>query len=308
MKLYSIFKIGYIMANPIFKTGCFIVNPIFISSSYFLSTFINNRRWVQQLHHYFSPRPQSEKTTLEYELDNASVSRARIGILLLSSDQVFESEYRSLPIIDGIEFYISRINCCNIISLSTLNTTLEFVRSTSQYLLPGIPLDIIIYGCTSGSAVIGEHKVNEAIQQGRPEVNAGSTIQALKCALTTLNKIKIGIIVPYCNEVTMIIKNSFQEYGITVCTIRSFEVTDDNQVACISKQSIIRAVIDIGNLEDVQCVVLCCTNLRSLSFIENMEQTIGKPIISSTQATIWYALRKANIIDKIEGYGCLFRN
>jgi maleate isomerase len=36
-----------------------------------------------------------------------------------------------------------------------------------------------------------------------------------------------------------------------------------------------------------------------------LEQTIGKPVITSTQATLWHALRLAAVEDRIAGYGRL---
>jgi len=38
-----------------------------------------------------------------------------------------------------------------------------------------------------------------------------------------------------------------------------------------------------------------------------LEQTIGKPVITSTQATLWHALRLAGIKDLLPGYGRLLQ-
>ena len=41
--------------------------------------------------------------------------------------------------------------------------------------------------------------------------------------------------------------------------------------------------------------------------IEALEATLGKPVITSTQATLWHALRLAGIKDDIPGAGRLFK-
>ena len=41
--------------------------------------------------------------------------------------------------------------------------------------------------------------------------------------------------------------------------------------------------------------------------MEELEQAVGQPVITSNQAMIWDTLRLAGIDDKIEGYGRLFR-
>jgi maleate isomerase len=38
-----------------------------------------------------------------------------------------------------------------------------------------------------------------------------------------------------------------------------------------------------------------------------LEQAIGKPVITSTQATLWHALRLAGIRDSLPGYGRLLQ-
>ena len=47
-------------------------------------------------------------------------------------------------------------------------------------------------------------------------------------------------------------------------------------------------------------------NGRSHTVIDRLEQKLGKPVITSTQATLWHALRLAGIDDRIRGYGRLF--
>ena len=48
---------------------------------------------------------------------------------------------------------------------------------------------------------------------------------------------------------------------------------------------------------------MTCLNTRSHTVIDRLEQTLGKPVITSTQATLWHALRLAGIEDHIRGYG-----
>jgi len=44
---------------------------------------------------------------------------------------------------------------------------------------------------------------------------------------------------------------------------------------------------------------------RSTTVIARLEDKLGKPVITSTQATLWHALRLAGIDDPITGYGRL---
>jgi maleate isomerase len=51
---------------------------------------------------------------------------------------------------------------------------------------------------------------------------------------------------------------------------------------------------------------ISCTNFRAIEIIQRLEEKTGKPVISSNQATMWYALRRLDIKDCVGGFGQLF--
>ncbi len=56
---------------------------------------------------------------------------------------------------------------------------------------------------------------------------------------------------------------------------------------------------------DVDGVYMPCNKWRTISVIERIEQTSGKPVITNTQAWVWDALRLMNMHHPIAGYGRL---
>ena len=57
--------------------------------------------------------------------------------------------------------------------------------------------------------------------------------------------------------------------------------------------------------DDVDAIFISCGALRALDIIDEIEATIGKPVIYSNQAMIWDTLRLAGINDRFHGYGQL---
>ena len=55
-----------------------------------------------------------------------------------------------------------------------------------------------------------------------------------------------------------------------------------------------------------EAIFISCTNLHTIELIEKLECDLGKPVITSNQATMWNLLRMAGIQDKLPGYGQLF--
>ena len=75
----------------------------------------------------------------------------------------------------------------------------------------------------------------------------------------------------------------------------SFNVDDDNIVGQISPDSIQSTCEDVGRLEDVDGVFVSCTNMRIIERISEIENIIGKPVVSSNLALAWHALQLSNV-------------
>jgi maleate isomerase/arylmalonate decarboxylase len=52
-------------------------------------------------------------------------------------------------------------------------------------------------------------------------------------------------------------------------------------------------------------MLISCTDFPVLTLIPELEQRLGKPVITSNQATFWAMLRAAGIEDKFSDYGAL---
>ena len=56
---------------------------------------------------------------------------------------------------------------------------------------------------------------------------------------------------------------------------------------------------------DAQALVISCTDFATLPLIAELEQEIGKPVVTSNQATFWATLRAAGVDDRFEHFGTL---
>jgi maleate cis-trans isomerase len=61
------------------------------------------------------------------------------------------------------------------------------------------------------------------------------------------------------------------------------------------------------NRAEADTIALSCTNWQTMDAIERIERDTGKPVVSTTQATIWAALRAIGHTEPISGYGRLLR-
>jgi len=244
---------------------------------------------------------------IPFDVDSGIGERAQIGVIVLASDHTIEHEFRQIVTMPGVAFYESRIPNSPIITPETLHTMESHISERAALILPGVSFDVMAYGCTSASVVIGEEKIFEKIRAGRPEAIPTTPITAAFAAFKSLGIKKIGVLTPYRDDINLFMRDYIEKKGFKVTVFGSFNEENDNRAARISPESIRRAIIKIGQRNEVEGVFLSCTNLRLTNAIEEIEIKLGKPVTSSNHAIIWHSLRLAGIKEEIEGYGSLYR-
>ncbi len=248
---------------------------------------------------------QSKIKRLEYTTDSGAGQRARIGLLVLESDQTVEWEFRALTGLPGVSVYHSRLAMDATVTPETL-ARMEGELPVAARLIPDfMELDAIGYGCTSGSTIIGEDRVSEILQGIHPGVPSTNPFTAARVALATMGVRRLALLTPYSPEVTEVMQARFGEIGIEVVMVGSFYEEDDRLVGRIDPASILKAAISVGET-DCDGVFVSCTSLRAASIVEEAERVLGKPVTASNHALAWHLLRLAGIQDRIAGFGRLF--
>lgn len=244
---------------------------------------------------------------LPFEMDGGAAARAAIGLIVLASDQSMEPEFSDILRLDGVAVFHSRIRNDNQITPETLAAMEGRLKDTADLLVPGAPLDVIGFGCTSASMVIGEETVAERIRESRPEVKVTTPITAAFAAFRALDCRRIALLTPYRDDVNEHIRGYVEARGVSVPVMASFNEPDDRHVARIRVEDVRRAAIDLGRRDDVDSIFISCTNVRAAAVIAEIEAEIGKPVTSSNHALAWHCLRLAGVEDRLDGWGALYR-
>ena len=243
---------------------------------------------------------------LDFKTDLGAGARARIGLLVLESDQTMEWEMRQMADLPGVALYHARLaNEAEVTPETLVQMELEVPKAAA--LLPEyLGLKAIGYGCTSGSTIIGEQRVSELIQMNNPTVPTSNPLTAAKAALKRLGIKRLGLVTPYRPDVTELMQARFEEAGIVIQSVGSFYQQDDRVVGRITSDAILEAALTIGQNDLVDGVFISCTSLRAAGIIEQAEAALGKPVTASNHALAWHLLRLAGIRDEVTGFGRLF--
>ena len=231
----------------------------------------------------------------------------RLGVIVPSVNSVVEAWYpRVVP--DWVSVHFARM-------LMPAGTSPERiiemdrtdgVRSIHQ--LASCRPHAIAYGCTASSIVQGHEfdaHLREEIRQiaGVPGTSATNSIFA---ACAKLGMKRVTAISPYPEAVDMAEHRFFAEGGIETVAGACLGITDGFRLAEPTPAAILDLALGAWDAAS-DGVIIACLNFRSHPIIDELEARTGKPVVTSTQATLWHVLRLAGVDTPIPGYGKLLR-
>ncbi|MBI3325502.1 MAG: aspartate/glutamate racemase family protein [Nitrospinae bacterium] len=261
-------------------------------------------RATTHVHH--DDRLVLDRRHMPYQLDEGTGYRARIGLIVLATDQTIEYEFRRMLALPGVALYESRLANAPTITPESLQAMQRDIPTATALLLPNMPLDVVAYACTSGAMVIGDDNVRDGIWQARPGIAWTTPMAAAYAAFKALAARRICFIAPYVDAINRAMRRSMQEAGFEVPVMGSWNLADDTTVARIAPTTIRQAVLELGRSEAVDTVFVACTSLRVADAVEALEQELGRPVTSSNHALAWHCLRLAGYNDPVPGFGRLF--
>jgi maleate isomerase len=247
------------------------------------------------------------RTNIPCAFDQGVGARARIGIIQLATDQTAEYEFRQIMGRPGVATYASRIYNDNTITPETLKALEGEVEKGTALIMPGRPLDVMGFCCTSGAMIIGDDQVAALIRRVRPGIAYSSPMAGAIAAMKALGMRHVAMLTPYVQAINDRMRAYIQAAGPTVPIMGSFSIADDAKVATITERSVRDAALSLAREANVDGVFLSCSSVRALGVIEKVEAALGLPMISSNQSMAWHMLRLAGIKDEVPGMGRLLR-
>ena len=237
------------------------------------------------------------------EFDAGRHHRAKIGYVLLATEQTIQDDVMTLRP-DGVGIHVARAAIPDSITSETLAAQADLLADAAATLLSDGSLDVVCYGCTSGSLVIGEPRVIEELNRGQPRATATSLITGVMRGLRAVGARKIVVGTPYLDEVNQREAEYMTAAGFEILAIEGLNLEKESDMVRVTPAFIRDFAVSLDR-PDADAVFVSCGALRTLDVIGDIEAVIGKPAICSNQAMIWDTLRLAGIEDRFEGYGQL---
>jgi arylmalonate decarboxylase len=128
--------------------------------------------------------------------------------------------------------------------------------------------------------------------------------QAVVDGLRAVGAKKVAVATAYDGEVNRRLKDFLTDEGFLVGAIDGFGITDFGGPSRMGEQDILdlsaRVCEEAG---EPQGVLISCGGLRTLGVARPFEEEHGVPVVSSTPAAFWAAMRLVGESGKLTGYG-----
>ncbi len=239
-------------------------------------------------------------------LSAAPEVRTRIGLIIPSSNRLTEPQMRHYAP-PGVDVHVTRLRMTgpNHVPLSQLMP--RIVEATLA--LADAHCDVIVFHCTASSmeaGLAGERQVLEQMSSvTRSQVT--TTASAALAAMYALDIKNVVLISPYVAATHQHEVDFLGEANIGVVGGRALGLAGGDQYITVPPSEWLR-IAQEEMRSDADAIFLSCTNIHSPEIVEPLERAISRPVITSNQAVLWYALRACGETDNVACLGRLFQH
>ncbi len=232
------------------------------------------------------------------------INRVHIGLVQLSTDHSLEMDWAKLL---GTQagIFSSRVYYSSEMTPEALDKIATGISDASDLIATGLPMDVMAFGCTSASIIIGEEKVSHLLTKNRGHIPATNPWTAAQASFKCLGAKKIAVFSPYPTGVNFPLYEQLENAGFEVVVLGSLGIEKDTDITTVSKESMLAALEKILPESGADLVFMSCTNLRVLDHIQEIEDTFDIPVVCSNSAMFWHAMYLSGKKASCPGFGRL---
>ena len=145
----------------------------------------------------------------------------------------------------------------------------------------------VAYGCTTGSYVLGPDgdAAIAADMRTAAGVPATTTSTAAAAALRELGVQQVAVLSPHVDALNERLRAYLEASGFAVVNLVGLNQRGD--IEAIEPTATRDLVISGVDAPAAEAIFISCTGLRTASIIDELEQSLSKPVVTANQATLW---------------------
>ncbi len=186
------------------------------------------------------------------------------------------------------------------------------VTGSREYLMAGAEelrphnVAVCLWACTSGSFAFGVEGARRQVQDLADAlgVPASSTSLAFLSAGKALGLKRVAVASTYPEALSNALRDFLETGGIEVVHMGCLGVWTGDEVALIDRDEVLRFAC-ANDHTDAEAMLIPDTALHTASFLSDLEEEVGKTVLTANQVTMWEALRLADRLTPQSGLGRL---
>jgi maleate isomerase len=204
----------------------------------------------------------------------------------------------------GVEVHVTRLRMTGRHHVPLVELLPRIEEATGA--LDDAGCDVIVFHCTASSmeaGLAGEEQVLTTMR-GATRAAVATTATATLGALRDLGLRRIALFSPYISETHAHEQAFLAEAGVDVVGGECLGLNGGDEYVQVLPSAWLR-LVSRATPSDAEGVFLSCTNIHALPVISPLECALGRPVVTSNQAVLWYALRVCRVHDAVPGLGRL---
>ena len=223
------------------------------------------------------------------------------GVLIPSTNTTVEIECRLLPA--SYQAHVGRLKSSGVGSFApSRDEDIDY----QSHLLGTARVEMIILAQTSASLFAEDY---DDVVTKRMSAGAGApaitSAQAVGRAARALGARRVAIVSPYSDAVNERAARYFKaKHGLDTVALEGFRVTDSYAIGKLGPENARDAFARIDRPE-IELFLVPGGNFPTMPSIAAWERELGKPVVTTNQASIWAMLRAFDSAERLPAFGRL---
>lgn len=168
-------------------------------------------------------------------------------------------------------------------------------------------VDAAVWACTSGSFVFGWDGATAQVAgvSSAAGVPASSTSFAFVHAAQRLGLKRVSVAATYPSDVADRFATFLGEAGISVVSLSCKGIVTAAEVGTLGRDDVL-SFVSANDHPDAEAVLVPDTALHTVEWLTDLEDLLGKPVLTANQVSVWEGLRLVGALESRAGLGALF--
>jgi maleate cis-trans isomerase len=239
-------------------------------------------------------------------MDGSYGSRGRIGHICPSIplDMILNEVQHMLPddvLMVYTSLYVERLQQAD------FDRAISKLDEAIGHMVEG-EVECIVVGGGPVVAALGSDDAVVQRTEAIAKVPSISTTGAMLAGMKQLGARKLGVATPYTDERNQLLRKLLEQEGYEVVGTKGLGLSRAMDMARLPFEATYQLGVEAARaMPDAEALYMPCARMPLVRNIERIERTAGIPVVTSTQAMVWWCLRTIGVNEPTEGFGRLLR-